>query len=106
MGHAARNDKVSLFLMDYENSARLKILGRLNMIHAEDADPNLLEQLSTEGQGKVERIATITLESLDWNCPKYIPQFINAEKLLPNFQRVLEENERLKKQIEILQSNK
>ena len=106
MGHAAQNDKVSLFLMDYENSARLKVLGRLTMSHAKDADPELLEQLQTEGQGQVDRIATITVESLDWNCPKYIPQLIKAEKFIPDFQRVIQENEDLKKQIEVLQSKK
>jgi len=106
MGHVAQDDKVSLFLMDYENSARLKIMGRMTMMHAEDADSELREQLATEGQAQVDRIATIRVESVDWNCPKYIPQLINAKKFIPEFQRILQENESLKQQIEQLKTDR
>lgn len=106
MGHVAQDDKVSLFLMDYENSARLKIMGRMTMIHSQDADPELREQLVTEGQAQVDRIATIKVESVDWNCPKYIPQLINAKKIIPEFQQLLQENEALKQQIESLKAAK
>lgn len=104
MGHAANNEKVALFLMDYENSARLKILGHLKMIHLEDADPLIIEKLYTEGQGKVDRIATIEVESLDWNCPKYIPQLISTTKLAPQLRMVIEENESLKKELAALKA--
>ncbi len=106
MGHAKRNDKVALFLMDYENHARLKILGHLNMQHAQDADPDICEKLNTNGQGKVERIATIKVESVDWNCPKYIPQLINASKFAPQLRAVIEENERLHQELEKLKASK
>ena len=106
MGHAARNEKVALFLMDYENSARLKILGHLKMQHAKDADALVCEKLNTEGQGQVERIATIQIESMDWNCPKYIPQLISATKLAPQLQAVIDENEYLKKELAQLKASK
>lgn len=106
MGHAARNEKVALFLMDYENSARLKILGHLKMQHAKDADPLVCEKLNTEGQGQVERIATIQIESMDWNCPKYIPQLISATKLAPQLQAVIDENEYLKEELAQLKASK
>ncbi len=106
MGHAAKNDKVALFLMDYENRARLKILGHLNMQHAKDVAPSLLEKLETPGQGKVDRVATIKVIALDWNCPKYIPQLINIEKveafINTQFQELREENEALKQELESL----
>lgn len=106
MGHAMRNERVALFLMDYENSARLKILGRLKMFHAKDADPDVLEQLNTEGQGQIDRVATITVDSLDWNCPQYIPQLISATKLEPQLRAVIEENESLKEEIKKLKASK
>jgi len=105
MGHAARNKKVALFLMDYENSARLKILGYLKMIHAKDPDSSICEMLDTEGQGKVERIATIEVESVDWNCPKYIPRLISTTKLGPQLRSVIEENESLKAELEKLKAS-
>ena len=105
MGHVARNKKVALFLMDYENSARLKILGHLKMVHAKDADPSIYEKLNTEGQGKVERIATINIESLDWNCPKYIPQLINISKFEPQLRAVIKENQSLKEQLDKLKKS-
>ncbi|MFK7800119.1 MAG: pyridoxamine 5'-phosphate oxidase family protein [Anaerolineae bacterium] len=104
MGHAAHDDRVALFLMDYEQKARLKMLGRLKMQHVEDAEPELIKRLETPGQGKIERIATIDIVATDWNCPKYIPQLIDIKKAqhLVNEQlRLLtEENEQLKKQLE------
>ena len=105
MGHAARNEKVALFLMDYENSARLKILGHLKMQHAKDADALVCEKLNTEGQGQVERIATIQIESMDWNCPKYIPQLINTSKFEPQLRAVIKENESLKEQLDKLKKS-
>lgn len=105
MGHAARNDKASLFLMDYENRSRLKIQGHLKMQHAKYADPQLVTQLDTEGQGRVERIATIKIESMDWNCPKYIPQFVSAAKYAPYLRDLMEENEALKQEIKKLKAS-
>jgi len=81
MGHAARDSRVALFLMDYEKRARLKILGRLTMQQASDAEPDLCESLLTTGQAKAERIATIDVVTIDWNCPQYIPQLININKV-------------------------
>ncbi len=108
MGHAATNNKVALFLMDYENRARLKILGHLKMQHAKDADPSLCEKLETKGQGKVDRVATIEVTAIDWNCPKYIPQLINIEKVKAftrhQLQELQEENEALKKELENLRT--
>ncbi|WP_299879991.1 pyridoxamine 5'-phosphate oxidase family protein [uncultured Cocleimonas sp.] len=109
MGHAANNDKVALFLMDYENKSRLKILGHIKMQHVKDSDPLLCEQLKTEGQGKVDRVATIEVTALDWNCPKYIPQLINIEKVKAfthhEFKKLREENEALKKELKRLEVN-
>ena len=103
MGHAAHENRVALFLMDYERSARLKILGRLTMQRAEDADPELCEKLTTSGQARIDRVATIDVEAVDWNCPKYIPRLIAEYKvnafLESQLKSLTEENETLKAKI-------
>lgn len=103
MGHAAHEDRVALFLMDYEQRARLKILGRLTMQHADDADPELCELLTTPGQARIDRVATIDVEAVDWNCPKYIPRLIGEHKvnaiLESELEKLTEENENLKAQL-------
>ena len=66
------NDRVALFLMDYKNRARLKILGHARV---EDVRENtaLAERLAQgDVRNKVERVVTIDVVSYDWNCPKYI----------------------------------
>jgi len=108
MGHAAREDRVALFLMDYERRARLKILGKIKMQHAVDVSGELIEQLSTPGQARAERVATIEVVALDWNCPKYIPQMINRAKIdalvEQKLKQLSDENEQLKSQLAALQS--
>ena len=79
-GNLSVDDRVSLFLMDYPNRARLKILGHARV---EDArlHPDLAAQLANPGmKTRVERIVFIDVVSFDWNCPKYItPRFTAAE---------------------------
>lgn len=78
-GNLHTDTRVSLILMDYANSARLKLLGTAKMVEAAD-DPALAKRLETEGQGPVERLVTIDVAAMDWNCPKYItPRFTEAE---------------------------
>ncbi len=81
MGHAARDGRVALILVDYERRARLKLLGRLTMVPAGEADPAVARRLATAGEGTVERIATIEVVAADWNCQQYIPRLVEAERL-------------------------
>ncbi len=78
-GNLAGDDRVSLFAMDYARKARLKLQGHARMQNAEDA-PDLVAQLETEGQGRVQRVMTIRIAAWDWNCPQFItPRFDTAE---------------------------
>jgi predicted pyridoxine 5'-phosphate oxidase superfamily flavin-nucleotide-binding protein len=79
MGHVALDDRVALILMDYMNRVRYKLLGHLAMEPVEDADPAIVESLSTEGQGTVERIALLEVVAIDRNCPQYIPQLFGVD---------------------------
>jgi predicted pyridoxine 5'-phosphate oxidase superfamily flavin-nucleotide-binding protein len=80
-GNVSVNDRVALFLMDYPNRARLKILGHARV---EDArtHPELVAQLTDpKMQSAVERLIFIDVVSFDWNCPKYITPRYSIEEV-------------------------
>lgn len=80
VGNLAGDDRVCLFLMDYPNQARLKILGRARVID-EDSDQEMLARLEdSHYRARVERGIVIHIEGFDWNCPKYItPRYTKDE---------------------------
>jgi predicted pyridoxine 5'-phosphate oxidase superfamily flavin-nucleotide-binding protein len=78
--HVARDGRVCLFLMSYPLRARLKILGRAEILDVKE-HPALGQKLTTPGQERaVERLFRIQVEAFDWNCPQHItPRFSEAE---------------------------
>lgn len=72
--------RISLFLMDYPNRRRLKILGRARIVTVKE-DPALVASLMPEGYKAVaERAYVIDVVGFDWNCPQHItPRFTEAE---------------------------
>jgi uncharacterized protein len=83
-GNVRREDRVSLFFMDYGGQRRLKVLGRLSFVAAAD-DPELAAALAVPGyRGRVDRIARVRVEAWDRNCPQHIPRrYTLAELGLP-----------------------
>jgi hypothetical protein len=80
-GNLAVNNRVSLFLMDYPNRTRLKILGHARVEDAR-SHPDLAAQLTKPGmRARVERIVCIDVVSFDWNCPKYITPRYSLEEV-------------------------
>ncbi len=80
-GNVSVNDRVALFLMDYKNRARLKILGHARVEDAR-AHPELITQLADpKVQSAVERLVFIDVVSFDWNCSKYITPRYSAEEV-------------------------
>ncbi len=80
-GNVSANDRVALFLMDYPNRTRLKILGHARVEDAR-AHPGLVAQLADPSmQSVVERLVFIDVVSFDWNCPKYITPRYSAEEV-------------------------
>ena len=80
-GNLDGNDRVALFLMDYPNRERLKILGHARVLDARE-HAALADQLTPtpELRSKIERLFLIDVVSYDWNCPQYItPRFTEAE---------------------------
>jgi predicted pyridoxine 5'-phosphate oxidase superfamily flavin-nucleotide-binding protein len=80
-GNLAANDRVALFLMDYPERNRLKILGHARIKDARE-HPELVSQLAEqEVQPIVERFLTIDVVAFDWNCSKYITPRYTAEEV-------------------------
>ena len=79
VGNLIGDDRVSLFLMDYPNRRRLKLLGHARIIDKGN-EPDLMQRLQGETAAKVERGIVIALEGFDWNCPQHItPRFTETE---------------------------
>jgi predicted pyridoxine 5'-phosphate oxidase superfamily flavin-nucleotide-binding protein len=81
VGNAAANDRVCLFLMDYAQRLRLKLLGRMRMFDLGDAPPEVVFEVELPGYAaRIERVAVIEVAAFDWNCPQHItPRFTEAE---------------------------
>ena len=79
-GNLDVTDRVALFMMDYPNRTRLKLLGHARVLDARE-HPELVDQLVPEAlRSKVERLFLIQVISYDWNCPQYItPRFTATE---------------------------
>jgi len=96
--------RVSLFLMDYPNRRRLKVLGHARIVAAAE-NPELLSRLMPEGYKALpERAYLIDVVGYDWNCPQHItPRFTEAElanalkPMADELTRLRAENEHLRK---------
>ncbi len=101
-GNLRNNDRVSLFLMDYPNRRRLKIMARTKIHDVEDY-PELVKQLEyTDYKYKAERAVIFNLEAFDWNCPKHIEPRYTEAQLPEQLKFLLEENSRLRAKIQEL----
>jgi predicted pyridoxine 5'-phosphate oxidase superfamily flavin-nucleotide-binding protein len=86
-GNLAENPKVQLLLVDYARRRRVKIWGEARVV---EDDPALLARLTPEGYAvRAERAFVVRVTAWDVNCPKHIPQRLEAEDV----QAALEERD-------------
>ena len=80
VGNLQANDRIAMILMDYREQRRLKIWGRVKIVHEIDA-PELIAQLEMPAyRARIERAFVITVEAWDWNCPQHItPRYTDAD---------------------------
>jgi predicted pyridoxine 5'-phosphate oxidase superfamily flavin-nucleotide-binding protein len=82
VGNAARNDRAALFLMDYPNRLRLKLLGRMQVYDLGDAPPELVFDVELpDYPARIERVMAIEVAAFDWNCPQHITPRFTAEEV-------------------------
>jgi len=106
VGNLLKDDRVSIFLMDYPNKKRLKLLGRVRLV--EPGETDVLAKLDlADYRARVERGFVVSIEAFDWNCPQHITPRLTLEELEPQLApfrdelaRLKAENERLKSALE------
>jgi uncharacterized protein len=78
-GNLETNDKVALFLMDYRDQARLKIIGHARLIKG---DKDLEAKVGLPGYpAKVDWVMLIEIVAFDWNCSQHITPRWTAEEI-------------------------
>lgn len=74
VGNLFANDRIALILMDYREKRRLKIWGRVQIVHEREA-PEIIAKLEMPAyRARIERAFVIKVEAWDWNCPQHITQ--------------------------------
>lgn len=81
VGSLAHDPRVCLFLMDYAQRARLKILGKAEVFDAGTHPDLVAASAPPAGHAAApERVIRIEVHSYDWNCPKFITPRFTAEE--------------------------
>jgi uncharacterized protein len=82
LGNLEHDNRVALFLMDYPNQGRLKILGRARILEGNAEAATTLETLRVPGEETpAERAILIHVEGFDWNCQQHITPRYSEEEL-------------------------
>lgn len=95
-GNLTTDDRVALIIVDYPRQARLKILGRAEILAGEPAQEWIERLRDPSYKASIERVYLIRVEAFDWNCPQHITPRFTAEQIkeaLAPFERRLEELE-------------
>ena len=80
-GNLAVNDRFALFLMDYPNRARFKVIGHAKLIEP-GTDLVLEAQVrDPRERSRIERIFLLNVVGFDWNCNQHITQRFSLEEL-------------------------
>jgi hypothetical protein len=105
-GNLATDNRVALIMVDYPRQARLKILGRVEVLEGEAAAGWLERVRDPVEKTPIERVLLIHIEAFDWNCPQHITPRYTAEEIQsavrPLEERVralINENEKLRKEL-------
>lgn len=81
VGNFGHDPRVTLFLMDYPNQTRLKIIGRVEVHENDAAAAELMRSLRSDKASVVERAILIHVEGFDWNCPQHITPRYTVEQI-------------------------
>lgn len=105
VGNINADDRISMFLMDYPRSRRLKLWGRARIVH-EHEQPEIIAALEDpDYRARIERAIVIHVEAFDWNCPLHITPRFTEEEIRAQVTPILIENENLKAQLQMLLKN-
>lgn len=106
VGNLRANSKAALFLMDYANQRRLKLMAGVEIFEAA-ARPDLTEKLgSAEYKAKVERAVILNIEAFEWNCPQHITPRYTLDEVRAMISPHIEHIAKLEKEIENLKAER
>ncbi|NOT48741.1 MAG: pyridoxamine 5-phosphate oxidase [Acidobacteria bacterium] len=106
VGNLQTNARAALFLMDYANRRRLKILATVEIFEA-DERPDLIKDLAdTAYEAKIERAVIFNVEAFEWNCPQHITPKYSLDEVRVMIRPLNEHIERLEKEVERLKASK
>jgi predicted pyridoxine 5'-phosphate oxidase superfamily flavin-nucleotide-binding protein len=89
-GNLLTDNRVALIMVDYPAQARLKILGRVDVLEGEPAQA-WMDRVRLSGyKAVIERVFVIHVEAFDWNCPQHITARYTADEI-EDVVRALEE---------------
>ena len=79
---AGGTDRVALFLMDYPQRSRLKIMGHARVLAASE-QPELARRVAVDETllARTERVFLVDVVSFDWNCSQYITPRYTLEEV-------------------------
>jgi predicted pyridoxine 5'-phosphate oxidase superfamily flavin-nucleotide-binding protein len=107
-GNLTTDNRVALIMVDYPHQARLKILGRAEILTGEPAREWIERLRDPAEKTAIERVHVIRIEAFDWNCPQHITPRFTADQVkeaLAPLERRLQELELENKKLrEALQS--
>jgi predicted pyridoxine 5'-phosphate oxidase superfamily flavin-nucleotide-binding protein len=105
-GNVAHDDRAALFVMDYVNRERLKLLGHMRFVDVRDADPELVAAVTLPGyRAKVERVATFDIAAFDWNCPQHITQRFTLQQVEAATQKLRDRISALESQLQAMRES-
>jgi uncharacterized protein len=80
-GNLLTDNRVAIILVSYPEQARLKILGRVEVLENAAADP-WIPRVRVDGyHAVIERVFVIHVEAFDWNCPQHITPRFTADEI-------------------------
>jgi hypothetical protein len=92
-GNLTVNDRVSLFLMDYPNQARLKVIAHARVVEPGE-EPALEAHLRAGTNGpRIERIFVLAVVGFDWNCSQHITPRYSRTELAEQFPDLFGQNQ-------------
>jgi uncharacterized protein len=110
-GNLATDNRVALIFVDYPHQARLKLLGRAEILEGEPAKEWIDRVRHPEYKAAVESVYVIHIEAFDWNCPQHIVPRFTAEQIQDaiapvekRMQELEQENESLRQQLALQNS--
>jgi predicted pyridoxine 5'-phosphate oxidase superfamily flavin-nucleotide-binding protein len=105
-GNLMTDPRVALILVDYPHQARLKMLGRAEILEGESAGEWIGRVRDSRYKAAIERVFVIHVEAFDWNCQQHITPRYTAQEIqdaMAPIERQLrqleQENERLRQQL-------